>query len=114
MNARLWTLALGVLTLSAAQAQTPSPPIPANHPSAATSAPVHWVGRFAGVTTDVPPAPWRVVRLSDRVPPTRYRVREWDGVAAVEAEAMASMALLARPLEVDLHFVAREAPCQFP
>jgi hypothetical protein len=34
--------------------------------------------------------------------PTRYRLRTWDGVAAVEAEAVSSMALLARPVTVDL------------
>lgn len=58
-----------------------------------------WVGRFDGAS--VPP-PWRVVHFDKRVPATRYRARLWDGVAAIEAEADASMALLARPLEVDV------------
>lgn len=59
------------------------------------------VGRFdAAVGT--PPAPWQVIRLDERVPPTQYRVISWDGVSAVEAVANASMALLARPLAVDL------------
>ncbi len=59
------------------------------------------VGQFdAAVST--PPAPWQVIRLDQRVPPTQYRIISWDGVAAVEATANASMALLARPLTVDL------------
>lgn len=58
------------------------------------------VGRF-DTAGDAPP-PWQVVRLDQKVPPTRYRVMAWDGVMAVEARAEASMALLARPLDVDL------------
>ncbi len=61
-----------------------------------------WVGRFLPDAGGAMPAPWQVERLDDKVPPTRYRLREWDGVAAVEAHAVKSMALLARPLEVDL------------
>ncbi len=61
----------------------------------------HDVGRFdAALST--PPAPWRVIRFDQQVPATQYRVISWDGVAAVEAVANASMALLARPLHVDL------------
>ncbi len=59
------------------------------------------VGRFSASSAD-PPPPWSVLRLDERVPPTRYRVLRWDGVNAVEARAAASMALLARPLDVDL------------
>lgn len=59
-----------------------------------------WVGRFPA--SGEIPAPWRVERLNKDIPPTRYRLREWDGVAAVEAQADKSMALLARPVEVDL------------
>lgn len=59
-----------------------------------------WVGRFQG-SGAVPP-PWRVVRLSAKVPATRYRVGVVDSVSAVEAEADKSMALLARPVSVDL------------
>jgi hypothetical protein len=59
------------------------------------------VGRFV-VPTALVPAPWEVIRLDQRVAPTQYRVVSWDGVPAVEARAEASMALLARPLEVDL------------
>ncbi|MCF8152169.1 MAG: DUF3047 domain-containing protein [Burkholderiaceae bacterium] len=48
------------------------------------------------------PAPWRVEQIDKKVAPTRYRLRAWDGVSAVEAHAVNSMALLARPLTVDL------------
>lgn len=60
------------------------------------------VGRFDGAEGEPPPPPWWIVQLSDKVQPTRYRLRRWDGVAAVEARATGSMALLARPLAVDL------------
>lgn len=59
-----------------------------------------WVGRFPA-SGDIP-APWQVEQLNKDIPPTRYRLREWDGVAAVEAQADKSMALLARPVEIDL------------
>jgi hypothetical protein len=59
------------------------------------------VGRFpAGSGT--PPAPWELVRFSEKVPATRYQLRRWDGVNAVEARAEASMALLARRVDIDL------------
>lgn len=60
-----------------------------------------WVGRFTSADGDLP-VPWKVVQLDRNVPPTRFRLREWDGVMAIEAHAVKSMALLARPLEVDL------------
>lgn len=53
-------------------------------------------------TISAPPAPWRLVRFDEEIPATRYRVREWDGVTAIEAVADKSMALLARPVAVDL------------
>ncbi|MEF8699222.1 MAG: DUF3047 domain-containing protein [Candidatus Accumulibacter sp. UW20] len=59
-----------------------------------------WVGRFPA--SGELPAPWRVEQLNRDIPPTVYRLREWDRVAAVEAHAVKSMALLARPVEVDL------------
>jgi hypothetical protein len=59
------------------------------------------VGRF-DATVSTPPTPWQVIRFSEKIPPTQYRVIAWDGVAAVEAVANASMALLARPLDVNL------------
>ncbi|WP_461480663.1 DUF3047 domain-containing protein [Porticoccus sp.] len=50
----------------------------------------------------VPPQPWQVVRFAVDVPPTHYRINRWDGAMAIEAVADASMALLARSLDVDL------------
>lgn len=64
-----------------------------------TAGPV-WIGRFDG--SGALPAPWRVVRLSKSVPPTLYRGTVIDGVNAIEATANSSMALLARPVTVDL------------
>jgi len=61
-----------------------------------------WLARFSGESAEVP-APWQVVRLDKKVPPTLYRVAHWDGVSAIEATAEHSMALLARPVEVDLN-----------
>lgn len=59
------------------------------------------VGDFA-TEGDAPPAPWEVVQIDKRIPATRYRTLRWDGRIAVEAKADASMALLARPLTIDL------------
>lgn len=61
-----------------------------------------WLDRFVKEDVDVP-APWRVVQLDSKVSPTRYRVSLWDDVFAIEAAAERSMALLARPVEVDLN-----------
>lgn len=58
------------------------------------------VGDFAGSGSI--PAPWRVVRVSKSVPPTSYRQATIDGVGAIEANANSSMAVLARPIVVDL------------
>ena len=66
---------------------------------AGVAAPV-WVGRFGG--SGAPPAPWRVVQLSKKAKPTVYRLATIDRVGAVEAIADRSMALLARPIAVDL------------
>ncbi|MGS1017066.1 DUF3047 domain-containing protein [Allosphingosinicella humi] len=63
--------------------------------AALAMAPV-WVGRFEGAGE--PPPPWRIVRMSRRVRPTSYRIVD----NAVEANADNSMALLARPIAVDL------------
>lgn len=67
---------------------------------------VVWIGRFdrmpeSGIEAPLP-APWQVIRLDDKVRPTRYRVRIWDGVHAIESIANNSMALLARPVQIDL------------
>ena len=75
-------------------------PLVALLPAGGLAEPV-WVGRFAPVEGGLP-APWQVVQLDHDIPATRYRLREWDGVTAVEAHAVKSMALLARPLDIDL------------
>jgi hypothetical protein len=59
-----------------------------------------WVGRFTGA--GAPPAPWQVVQISPKVPPTRYRRAAILGVPAIEARSVRSMALLARPISLDL------------
>lgn len=59
-----------------------------------------WVGTFE--TPGAPAAPWAVVQMNKKVPPTRYRVVRMDGVMGVEAVSEQGMALLARPLRVDL------------
>ncbi|MBI3148977.1 MAG: DUF3047 domain-containing protein [Betaproteobacteria bacterium] len=59
-----------------------------------------WVGRFPSAGEI--PAPWQLEKLNQDIPATRYRLREWDGVNAVEAHALGSMALLGRPLTIDL------------
>ena len=59
------------------------------------------IGRFNAEVSAVS-APWQLIRLEKHVPPTHYRSVNWEGVAAIEARAQASMALLARPVEVDL------------
>ncbi len=69
-------------------------------PAAQANGPV-WLERFSGPSADVP-APWKIVQLDKKVAPTRYRIASWDGVLGIEAIADQSMALLARPVEVDL------------
>lgn len=59
------------------------------------------IGEFAANEGEVP-APWKVERFDAKVAATRYRTRTWDGVPAVEANAERSMAVLVRPVEVDL------------
>jgi len=65
---------------------------------AAAASPL-WVGVFE--REGVPEAPWSVVQMNRKVPPTRYRVARMDGVLGVEAVSEKSMALLARPVTVD-------------
>ena len=57
---------------------------------------------FTKESVDVP-SPWQVVQLNSKISPTRYHVTRWDDVLAIEATAERSMALLARPVEVDLN-----------
>jgi len=59
-----------------------------------------WIGHFP-VQGDIP-APWQIEQIDKKVPATRYQLRVWDGVNAIEANADASMALLGRPVTVDL------------
>lgn len=59
-----------------------------------------WIGEFAG--SGALPAPWRVVQIDKKTRPTTYRLATVAGVASVEARANDSMALLARPVSVDL------------
>jgi len=61
-----------------------------------------WLDHFSTESATLPP-PWQIVQLNKKVPPTRYRLRHWDGILAIEATADSSMALLARPVEVDLN-----------
>jgi len=60
-----------------------------------------WVGRFSESDAAIP-APWKIEHLDQRVPPTQYAIRKWDGVIAVEAKAKKSMALLGRTVAADL------------
>jgi hypothetical protein len=66
---------------------------------AALAQPV-WIGQFVG--SGAVPAPWRVVQIGRKAPPTQYRRATVSGVQAIEARAERSMALLARPIAVDL------------
>jgi hypothetical protein len=66
--------------------------------SAAATSPVLWVGRFdAGLGS------WQEVFVSSGLRPNTFRVRAWDGAAAVEVLSDASMSLLARPVVMDLN-----------
>ncbi len=60
-----------------------------------------WIGRFEAGATEIP-APWEVRSINAKTQPTRYQMRLWDDVPAVEAVANHSMAMLARPVSVDL------------
>lgn len=68
-------------------------------PDAATEVVV--VGHFKQ-EAESPPEPWHLVQLDADIPITHYRIIRWDEVTAIEATANTSMALLARPLDVDL------------
>lgn len=59
------------------------------------------VGNFSQYS-QMPAPPWQLVRFDDDIPPTRYALQQHEGVHAVEARAEASMALLARPLTINL------------
>lgn len=59
------------------------------------------VGRFDTASSDLPSG-WQIIQLEKNVPPTQYRLLQWDGVPAVESQADRSMALLGRQIAVDL------------
>lgn len=59
------------------------------------------VGDFYTDEGVIPP-PWEIVHLDKRHAPTQYRIRAWDGVTGIEAVAEQSMALLARPLDINI------------
>ncbi len=71
----------------------------------AHAAEVLWLDQFSDPTDPAGkvPAPWQVVQFDEEIPATDYRLIRWDGVNAIEAKAEKSMALLARPVEVDLN-----------
>ncbi len=68
--------------------------------TAAINAEPLWVGKFDGANGL--PSGWKVEHLNTKFPPTEYRARNWDGVPAIEATAVKSMALLGRTITVDL------------
>ena len=59
------------------------------------------IGKFSSAKSEIP-APWQLIRLETQVPATSYRISLWDGVDAIEARAERSMALLGRPVDIDL------------
>ena len=67
-----------------------------------TSATEVSVGRFDATHASVPP-PWQIIRFDQSAPPTSYSIQDWDGIAAVEARAESSMALLGRKVEIHLN-----------
>jgi hypothetical protein len=60
------------------------------------------IGRFDSSTGNALPADWKIVRFDERIRPTRYQLVRKDGIQSVEAYAEGSMALLARPLTIDV------------
>lgn len=75
-----------------------------SHVSAQTSADakINVIGKFPSLTGS-PPEPWRTIQFDTAIPATLYQTRVWDGVSAIQAQAVGSMALLARSVEVDLN-----------
>ncbi|MBV2263407.1 MAG: DUF3047 domain-containing protein [Thauera sp.] len=85
MQASRWLMALAVTCTTVAMAHSAT----------------DWVGRFPAGASGLP-EPWRVQQIDKRIAPTRYALKFWDGVVAVEAVAERSMALLGRTLDIDL------------
>jgi hypothetical protein len=87
-------LAAGIASPSARAASAPVPGTAG--PSTDASGPI-WIGRFTeGIGA------WREIQLDQKVARNTFRVRDWDGVRAVEVVSTRSMSLLARPVSVDL------------
>lgn len=68
---------------------------------------VLWLGKFNAPTTQNKysseiPSPWQLMQLDKRIAATRYQIKLWDGVPAIEATADKSMTLLARPVNADI------------
>jgi hypothetical protein len=61
-----------------------------------------WIGRFDVADAATIPPPWEVRSITRGVPQTQYQLRIWDDVPSVEAIADRSMAMLARPVRIDL------------
>ncbi len=59
------------------------------------------IGQFDPALPAASP-PWQIIQLEKHVPPTQFRSVTWDGVAAIEARAQRSMALLGRPVSINL------------
>lgn len=72
-----------------------------NQPVSNPEAEIALVGEFSTISNDSF-TPWRVINFDDDVPKTVFRKIRWDNFNAIKAEADASMALLARSIEVDL------------
>lgn len=87
MRSRAWLA--GLLLSTAFSVATPA------------SAETVMVGNFSQYS-QLPQEPWQVLRFDEKIPATQYRLRTHAGIAAVEASADASMALLARPLRAEL------------
>ena len=84
-----WSSAsLALLLCTPLSARPASPSVVGAFPAAADAAAI--------------PAPWAVQQFDKSVAPTKYRLQHWDGVNAVEATAEHSMAVLVRPVEIDL------------
>ena len=60
-----------------------------------------FVGRFDSSNSQ-PASPWQVVRFDEKIPATQFQIIDWHNRSALEAVAESSMALLARPVEVDI------------
>lgn len=58
------------------------------------------IGRFTKPATTL--APWQIARFDKKIPATEFQWIQWQGYTALEAKAKNSMALMARPVTIDL------------